>query len=72
MWGHGRGPLDTQYGFMGLPPFKPYKKGDFPITESLAERVITLPAYIEPEEGLIDQFIEAFRKVTENYKQLLM
>ena len=71
LWGHGRGPLDTQHGFMGLPPFKPYKKGDFPITESLAERVITLPAYIEPEKGLIEQFIEAFRKVAENYKELL-
>jgi len=33
--------------------------------------VITLPAYIEPEEGLIEQFIEAFRKVADNYKQLL-
>ena len=71
LWGHGRGPLDTRYGFMGLPPFKPYKKGDFPITEDLAKRVVTIPPYIEPEEGLIEQFIEAFRKVAENYKELL-
>jgi len=71
LWGHGRGPLDTQHGFMGLPPFKPYRRGDFPITESLAERVITLPAYIEPERGLIEQFAEAFRKVVDNHRELL-
>jgi len=71
LWGHGRGPLDPRYGFMGLPPFKPYKKGDFPVTENLARRVITIPPYIEPEKGLVEQFIEAFRKVAENYEELL-
>jgi len=71
LWGCGRGPLDTRHGFMGLPPFKPYKKGDFPVTEKMAERVITLPAYIEPSEGLIEQFIDAFRKVADNHADLL-
>jgi len=70
LWGRGRGPLDTLHSFMGLPPFKPYKKGDLPITEDLATRVFTIPPYIEPEEGLIEQIIEAFKKVVDNYKKL--
>ena len=71
LWGRGRGPLDPLHGFMGLPPFRPYKKGDLPVTEDLATRVITIPAYIEPEKGLIEQFIEAFKKVADNYEKLL-
>lgn len=55
---------------MGLPPFKPYKRGDLPITEDLATRVFTIPPYIEPEEGLIEQIIEAFKKVVDNYTKL--
>jgi len=39
--------------------------------EDLDERVITLPAYIEPEKGLIEQIIEAFKKMAENYDELL-
>jgi perosamine synthetase len=69
IWGRDRGPLGGE--FFGLPPFQVYKKGDFPVAESLADKVLTLPAYIEPKEGFLDQYIEAFRKVVENYKSLL-
>lgn len=69
LWGHDRGPLGGE--FCGLLPFKPYKKGDFPVSESLADKVFTLPAYIDPKPGFLDQYIEAFRKVTKNYKDLL-
>jgi perosamine synthetase len=69
LWGHNRGPLKSE--FCGLPPFKVYKRGDFPVAESLAEKVLTLPAYIEPKEGFLDQYIGAFRKVITNYKDLL-
>ncbi len=69
LWGRGRGPLGDK--FLELPPFKPYKKGDFPVAEDLAKRVLTIPSYIEPKEGFLDQFIEAFRKVVANYKSLL-
>ncbi|RLF05901.1 MAG: hypothetical protein DRJ64_05060 [Thermoprotei archaeon] len=71
LWGHGRGPLDPIHGFMGLPPFKPYKLGDYPITEDLAKRVFILRPYIDPDPKLIDQIIEAFKKVVENRKELL-
>jgi perosamine synthetase len=69
LWGHGRGPLGGE--FCGLPPFKVYKRGDFPVAEGLAGKVLTLPAYIDPREGFLDQYIKAFRKVTESYKALL-
>jgi len=69
LWGRGRGPLGG--AFFGLPPFQRYKKGDFPVAENLAGRTLTLPAYIEPKEGFLDQCVEAFRKVVSNYKSLL-
>ncbi len=69
LWGHSRGPLRDE--FLGLPPFKVYKKGDFPVAESIVDKVLTLPAYIEPKEGFLKQYIEAFKKVTANYKFLL-
>jgi len=63
LWGHGRGPLGKD--------FEPYRPGDFPITEDLHTRVINIPCYLEPKEGFREQFIAAFEKVSENYKELL-
>jgi len=63
LWGHGRGPLGSD--------FKVYKKGDFPVAESFADRVLTLPAYIETKDGFLDQYVAAFGKVISNYKSLL-
>jgi hypothetical protein len=63
LWGHDRGPLGRY--------FKVYKRGDFPLAESYADKVLTIPAYIETEEGFLDQYVEAFNKVTSNYGSLL-
>jgi len=63
LWGHDRGPLGSD--------FKPYKGGDFPIAEGFADKALTIPAYIETKAGFLDQYIEAFNKVTANYKSLL-
>ncbi|HEX30063.1 TPA: DegT/DnrJ/EryC1/StrS family aminotransferase [Candidatus Poribacteria bacterium] len=68
LWGHGRGPLGGE--FLGLPPFKGYREGDFPVAESLIGRILSIPAYIEPEEGFLEGVIEAFEKVAANYKRL--
>ena len=62
-YGHGRG----QFG----EGFVPYKPGDLPVSEDVAKRAITIPSYMEPADGFLDQFLEAFRKVTENYEELL-
>jgi len=63
LWGQGRGPLGKD--------FKPYKEGDFPVSEGLRDKVLTLPAYIEPQEGFLEEYIQVFRKVTSNYNRLL-
>jgi len=63
LWGHDRGPLGSD--------FRVYKKGDFPVAEGLSDKVLTIPAYIEVKDGFLDQYIDAFRKVTSNYKSLL-
>lgn len=69
LWGHDRGPLGG--AFLALPPFEGYKKGDLPVAESMMNKELILPAYIEPKEGFLEQCIEAFRKVSANYKLLL-
>ena len=63
LWGHNRGPLGSD--------FEVLKKGSFPVAEILDKRFFTIPSYIEPKEGFLDQYIEAFRKVVEDYKSLL-
>ena len=69
LWQHNRGPLKGE--FFGLPPYKGYRRGDFRITENVSENYFTLPCYIEPKDGLLDQIIEGFQKITENYEALL-
>lgn len=63
LWGRNRGPLGEDY----CPP----KKGDFPYAEEADRSFFTLPSLIEPEEGLLEQWINAFRKVVDNHHLLL-
>ncbi len=64
LWGPGHpGPANI--------PLPRYKKGDFPVSESLVDRVLALPGWIEPAPGLIDQVALAIRKVVDNYRALL-
>jgi len=63
LWGHNRGPLGSDFEVKG--------KGSFPVAETLDKRFFTIPSYIEPKEGFLDQYIKAFRKVVENHKLLL-
>jgi dTDP-4-amino-4,6-dideoxygalactose transaminase len=55
LYGHGRGPIG--------PGAFDYKPGDFPVAEALHGRMMTVPAYIDPPDGLLEQIIAAFRKV---------
>ncbi|MDW8029067.1 MAG: hypothetical protein RMK94_11815 [Armatimonadota bacterium] len=41
------------------------------MAESLAGRILTIPAYIEPKEGFLEQVIKAFEKVAAHHKELL-
>jgi len=69
LWGRGRGPLGGE--FMGLPPYRLYREGDFPISEELHKRVFTIPCYTEPQDGFVEQFVSAFERVASNYESLL-
>lgn len=68
LWGDDRGPLGGE--FCGLPPFEGYSEGDFPVTEALDERVLSLPSYIEPPAGYVDEVVLAFEKVAEHHETL--
>ncbi len=64
LWGHNRGPISGAW--MGLPPYRPYGSGDFPVAEELHRRTFNLPCYIDPKPGFIDQLLEGFRKAVSN------
>jgi len=59
LYGHGRGPI--------APGSNTYKVGDFPVAEDLCPRIMYVPAYIDPPEGLLDQIVAAFQKVGAYY-----
>ena len=61
LWGRGRSPIDGE--FCGLPEYEGYQEGDFPVSEDLDDRVITVASYIDPKEGFVDQLSDAFEKV---------
>ena len=64
LWGKGHaGPANV--------PLPRYKEGDFPVSESVRGKVLTSPSYIEPADGLIDQWASAIKKVVDQHKRLL-
>ena len=65
LWGDGRSPIDGE--FCGLPPYEGYEVGDFPVTEDLNDRVVSVDSYIDPAEGFVDQTARAFEKVARRY-----
>lgn len=50
-----------------------FESGDFPIAEKLASSALSLPTFTEWPESkeIIDQYIQAFQKIHDNYKELL-
>lgn len=61
VWGDGRSPIEGS--FCGLPEFEPYSRGDFPVAERLNDRVLTVPSFIEPRDGLLEEFVTGFEAV---------
>ncbi len=63
LWGKGHvGPADR--------PLPRYKRGDFPVTESVAAISFRISGWIDPAPGLIDQVACAFAKVAEHGEEL--
>lgn len=49
---------------------KVYKKGDFPKSEKHFNRLLSLPSFTLPCKQLLDQYVDAFKKISENYFEL--
>ncbi len=58
IYGGNRGPLTGDY--------PGYREGDLPVSEAVHRRVLALPAFTDPRPGVLEQYREAFRKVTAN------
>lgn len=67
LWGDDRGPLGGP--FCGLPAFEPYAEGDLPRAERLDRRVLSLPSFIEPRAGLLDEYVAGFEEVVAGYRR---
>ena len=63
LYGHNRGPIG--------PDAYDHHTGDLPVAEDVVKRLFFLPAYIEPVEGVIEQIVAAFAKVSAEYEALL-
>jgi len=63
IYGNGQGAICGDY--IG------YKNGDLPVTESTWANLMGMPVFTNEPAGYAEQVIEAFRKVSENYKELL-
>jgi len=48
-----------------------YRKGDLPRSEKPRQDMMTIPAFPAADKILLDQYIEAFHKVTDNAVELL-
>ena len=48
-----------------------YPEGSLPISEEVHNRILGMPTFIHETPGYSDQVIEAMKKVTENYRELL-
>ncbi|MEF2247430.1 DegT/DnrJ/EryC1/StrS family aminotransferase [Paenibacillus sp. IITD108] len=66
VYGHGRPTVIANAGRDIRQP-----AGSLPISENIASRVYTVPWFKQYKPDIIDQYVEAFRKVIANYKELL-
>jgi hypothetical protein len=61
LWGEGHaGPANI--------PLPRYQQGDFPVSEGLDGRVLSMTGWIEAAPGAIQQVALAIRKVVEQHK----
>ena len=48
-----------------------YQEGDLPVSENPREDLFTIPVFSRPNKALLDQYIEAFRKVATRIAELV-
>jgi dTDP-4-amino-4,6-dideoxygalactose transaminase len=50
-----------------------YRKGDFPKAENLHKNLLKIPVWYNPtDQYIVDLYIKAFKKIVENYEELLL
>lgn len=67
-------PLDDFGGPWGTPGFirrEALDPGSLPVSEGIARKVFWLPAFVDPEPGLLEQYATAFHKVITNANRLV-
>lgn len=69
LWGNGRGPIGQAWA--GLPPFAGYNPADFPVSESLSQKVFTLPSFIDIDPDYYVRLAKALRKIQHSHQRLL-
>jgi dTDP-4-amino-4,6-dideoxygalactose transaminase len=50
--------------------YRVYSKGDFPISEAFYSTSLSMPTFTGVSNGLIDQYVAAFKKVADNIAEL--
>ena len=48
-----------------------YQEEDLPVSENPREDLFTIPVFTRPDKALLDQYIEAFRKVATHVAELV-
>jgi len=66
-------PLESLGGPWGMPGFitrQRHAPGSLPVSEAVASQVFWLPAFADPEPGLLEQYVDAVHKVVANAHRL--
>jgi len=58
------------FGCPHIDKVRKYEKGSLPVSESIGPKVFSLPVFTEPTNGLVEQYVDAFRKVVENIGEI--
>ncbi|MCE5315913.1 MAG: DegT/DnrJ/EryC1/StrS family aminotransferase [Parachlamydia sp.] len=69
LWGHDRGPIGKPWA--GLDNFAGYSETDFPISESLSQKVFTLPSFVDVDTEYYLRLVQALRKIRKDHQLVL-
>lgn len=65
---HGKG---CPYNCPHMEEYRPQGEGSLPVTEDVYRRLLALPVFTEPPEGMLEQYVEAYHKVVKNADRLM-
>jgi dTDP-4-amino-4,6-dideoxygalactose transaminase len=68
LWGQGRGPIGAAWH--GLAAHEPPRAADFPVSEAMEGRVLTLPSFIDVEDDYYTGLATALEKLAAGHRGL--